>query len=91
MPAHIPTQLGVQLITAAEAAEILHVTPRTIHGWISEGTIPYVELPRGGGSKRSYRIPLQGLLNSLSGNYDLAGEVEALLAQEPAETSNANG
>ena len=65
------TKLGAQLITAKEAAELLNVHVRTIHGWIDKGTIPYIELPSSG-SKPSYRIPLHGLLNSLSGNYDLA-------------------
>lgn len=89
MPSHIPTQLGVQLITAAEAAELLHVHVRTIHAWIGEGTIPYVELPRSSAkSKSSYRIPLQGLLNSLSGNYDLAAEVEALLSPDDPESTH---
>jgi excisionase family DNA binding protein len=74
------TQLGAQLITAPEAAELLNVHVRTVHGWIEKGTIPYVTLPSNGG-KNSYRIPLHGLLSSLSGNYDLAGEVEAFLAQ----------
>ncbi len=81
MPSNTPTKLGAQLITASEAAELLNVHVRTIHGWIEKDTIPYVALPRSG-SKHSYRIPLQGLLSSLSGNYDLAGEVEALLAEE---------
>lgn len=85
MPAHIPTQLGVQLITANQAAELLNVHVRTIHGWIAKGTVPYIELPRESRSKPSYRIPLQGLLNSLSGNYDLAAEMEGLLAQEESD------
>jgi len=80
MPAHNPTQLRVQLITANEAAELLNVHVRTIHGWIAKGTVPFIELPKSGAtSKPSYRIPLQGLLNSLSGNYDLASEMEGLL------------
>jgi excisionase family DNA binding protein len=76
------TTLGAQLLTAREAAELLHVHPRTIHGWIQKGKIPYVELPSSG-SKPSYRIPLHGLLGSLSvsGDYDLAGEVEEMLGE----------
>lgn len=75
------TRLGAQLITAKEAAELLNVTQRTIHSWIENGTIPYITLPSTGG-KPSYRIPLRGLLNSLSGNYDLASELEALLGRD---------
>lgn len=75
------TKLGTQLITAAQAAEMLDVNIRTIHGWIKEGTIPYVALPSRG-RKPSYRIPLHGLLSCLSGNYDLAAEVDALVGPE---------
>ena len=81
------TKLGAQLITAKEAAELLNVHVRTIHGWIDKGTIPYIALPSSG-SKPSYRIPLHGLLNSLSGNYDLASEMEGLLAEEEHETAS---
>jgi excisionase family DNA binding protein len=80
------TQLGAQLITAKEAAELLNVHVRTIHGWIEKETIPYVALPSSG-TKPSYRIPLHGLLNSLSGNYDLADEVEELFGDEAASAS----
>jgi excisionase family DNA binding protein len=73
-------KLGAQLITAKEAAELLHVNTRTIHSWIENDAIPYITLPSSGG-KPSYRIPLHGLLNSLSGTYDLAGEVEQMLEQ----------
>jgi excisionase family DNA binding protein len=69
--------LAPQLIKAQEAADLLNVDIRTIHQWIAKERIPYIELPSGG-AKPSYRIPLQGLLNSLSGNYDLAADVESL-------------
>lgn len=73
------TKLGAQLLTAKEAAELLNVNVRTIHSWIEGDVIPYIALPSSG-TKPSYRIPLHGLLNSLSGTYDLAGDVEELLA-----------
>jgi excisionase family DNA binding protein len=60
----------LQLLSAGEAAELLNVSPRTVHTWIEKGAIPYVELPRTG-PKRTYRIPLDGLLGSLSGSYVL--------------------
>ena len=62
-----------QLLTTGEAATLLQVSSRTILNWIGAETIPYVKLPSNGG-RSEYRIPLQGLLSSLSGNYDLAGE-----------------
>jgi excisionase family DNA binding protein len=67
-------QLRAQLLSASEAAELLNVSVRTIHTWIEKDAIPYVELPRTG-PKRSYRIPLQGLLMSLSGSYDLSEDI----------------
>ena len=70
-------KLRSQLIKAQDAADLLDVDVRTIHKWIKDGRIPYIELPRSG-TRRSFRIPLQGLLNSLSGTYDLAAEVNEL-------------
>jgi excisionase family DNA binding protein len=67
--------LDVQLITVAEAAQLLSVSTRTVHAWIEKEAIPYIRLPSTGG-KPSYRIPLRGLLESLSGTYDLAAEIE---------------
>lgn len=66
-----------QLLTTSEAAELLKVSPRTILNWIKDEKIPYVLLPANG-SRNEYRIPLQGLLSSLSGTYDLAGELREL-------------
>lgn len=77
------TKLGTQLISAAQAAELLDVSPRTVHTWIQKGSIPYIRLP---GIQASYKIPLHGLLSSLSGNYDLAAEVETLLGSQEPET-----
>jgi Helix-turn-helix domain len=77
MSPRVPTKLAPQLIKAQEAADLLNVDIRTIHAWIAKEQIPYIELPSSG-RKPSYRIPLQGLLSSLSGTYDLAAEVEAL-------------
>lgn len=79
MASHIPTKLAPQLLKAQEAADILNVDVRTIHTWIAKQSIPYLELPTNG-TKRSYRIPLQGLLSSLSGTYDLAADIDALYA-----------
>jgi excisionase family DNA binding protein len=74
-------RLRVQLLSAGEAAELLNVSVRTIHTWIEKDAIPYVELPRSG-PKRSYRIPIQGLLGSLSGSYDLTEDLEGPTADE---------
>lgn len=85
MPSNIPTMIGAQLLTVRAAADMLNVTPRTVLGWIEKEAIPFIRLP-GGGDKTSYRIPLHGLVDSLSGTYDLAADVEALLASERKAT-----
>jgi excisionase family DNA binding protein len=66
-----------RLITTSEAAELLRVSPRTVLNWIEREAIPYVALPPAG-NRREYRIPLHGLLNSLSGTYDLASQLDSL-------------
>ncbi len=76
MPSNIPTIVGMQLLTVRQAATMLSVTPRTVHGWIEKESIPFIKLPGSG----DYRIPLHGLVDSLSGNYNLAAEIEQLLA-----------
>lgn len=76
--------LAVQLLRPQEAADLLRVSVRTVQKWIEHDAIPYVQLPSSG-TKPSYRIPLQGLLDSLSGTWDLgagldlAGGLEAVL------------
>lgn len=77
-----------QLLTTTEAADLLKVSSRTILNWIGAETIPYVQLPSNGG-RNEYRIPLQGLLSSLSGNYDLAGELRQLDAAASADGQDA--
>jgi len=62
-----------QLLTVSQAADLLNVSDRTIRRWIEAKKVPYLKLPSGG-----YRIPQVSLLASLSGNYDLAGEIAAL-------------
>jgi hypothetical protein len=49
----------------------------TVRNWIARHAIPYVKLPESG-TRAQYRIPLQGLLSSLGGNYDLASDLEAI-------------
>jgi excisionase family DNA binding protein len=70
-------RISPRLITTKEAGELLNVSPRTILNWIEEGSIPYIELPSRR-SRKEYRIPLQALLQSLRGNYDLASELREL-------------
>jgi excisionase family DNA binding protein len=62
-----------QLLTVAQAAALLSVSDRTIRRWIETEKVPYLKLPGGG-----YRIPQVQLLESLRGNYDLAGELAEL-------------
>lgn len=68
-------RLQVDLLTVSEAAELLRVSVGTIRNWIAAGSIPYVQLPPVG-ERKQYRIPLQGLLGSLDGNYDLRGALQ---------------
>jgi excisionase family DNA binding protein len=69
-------RLSPRLLTTREAAELLRVSQRTILNWIEAETIPYLELPTPG-KRREYRIPLVALLQSLRGNFDIAGELRA--------------
>ena len=62
----------VDLLTVSEAAEMLRVSQGTIRNWIAADSIPYVQLPPVG-HRKQHRIPLDGLLGSLAGNYDLRG------------------
>jgi excisionase family DNA binding protein len=66
-----------RLISVEEAATLLAVSDTTVRNWIKNDAIPYIELP-GGTERKRYRIPLQGLLTSLVGNYDLASDIEYL-------------
>jgi len=66
-----------RLITTKEAAELLHVSSRTVLKWIENEAIPYIELPSSG-ARHEYRIPVLALMQSLRGNYDLASEVRKL-------------
>jgi excisionase family DNA binding protein len=62
-----------KLISTKEAAALLNVTQRTITNWIEAGKVPYLRLPGG-----DYRLPISGLLASLSGTYDLSAELKEL-------------
>lgn len=62
-----------KLISTKEAAALLNVTQRTVTNWIEADKVPYLRLPGG-----EYRLPISGLLASLSGTYDLRAELEAL-------------
>lgn len=58
---------AIRLLSTEEVAELLHVSQRTVQNWTKQDKIPYLKLPGG-----ELRIPLQGLLASISGTYDLA-------------------
>lgn len=62
-----------KLLTTKQAAELLNVSRRTILSWIETEKVPYLKLPGG-----DYRVPLAGLLASLSGTYRLDEEIRAL-------------
>lgn len=70
-------RIGPRFLTTSEAAALLNVSARTIVNWIHAGSIPYIELPSSG-RRKDYRIPRMALLESLSGNYDLAAELQQL-------------
>ena len=64
-----------RLLTVAEACDFLHEKEEVVLGWVQDDKIPYVRLP-----DESLRIPLEGLISSLSSLYDLVGylrEIEA--------------
>lgn len=58
------------LLTTTQVAARLGVSPRTVTNWIRAERVPYVRLPGG-----EYRIPLDGLLDSLGGTHDLRPEL----------------
>ncbi len=62
-----------KLLSTKQAAELLNVSKRTILKWIENDKVPYAKLPGG-----DYRVPLAGLLASLSGTYRLDEEIRAL-------------
>jgi excisionase family DNA binding protein len=79
------TQPIPQLLKVSAVAEMLNVSPRTVLKWIEQERVPYVKLPGG-----EYRLPLQALLSSLGGTYDLAGALrqqdqEVLAREQPNE------
>lgn len=65
------------LLTTRQVAGLLNVSPRTVTNWIRAERVPYVRLPGG-----EYRVPREGLLESLSGTYEVR---EALNARELEE------
>jgi excisionase family DNA binding protein len=71
-PALAPQGAYVDLLTVAEAAALLRVSDAAIRSWIAADSIPFIQLPAVG-QREQYRIPLQGLLASLEGKYDLRG------------------
>jgi len=71
-----PLSLAPHLLTTEQAATLLNVSSKTILNWIGEDRIPYVRLP-GGQERAQYRIPLDGLVASLSGTFDLGAALRA--------------
>ncbi len=65
-----------KLLTTKQTAELLNVSTRTVLNWIDTDKVPYLRLPGG-----DYRIPLSGLLASLSGTYQLDEELRVLDAR----------
>lgn len=81
----LSTSFKPQLIKVADAAALLHVSTSTIHNWIKDKAIPYVELPKPAGQTRvEYRIPLKGLVASLAGNYDMSADLAEMVAAAQA-------
>jgi excisionase family DNA binding protein len=65
-----------RLITVTQAAELLAVDRQTVRNWIDRKLVPYIVLPHEEGGRQEYRIPLQGLLTSLTGTYDLSQDLD---------------
>lgn len=63
--------MAQRLLTTREAAGLLNVSARTVTNWIRRDRVPYVRLPGG-----EYRLPLDPLLDSLAGTYDLRADLE---------------
>ena len=76
--------MAERLLTTRRAAELLNVTPRTVTNWIRADRVPYVRLPGG-----EYRLPLDGLLDSLSGSYDIRIPIENALELERGKRARA--
>lgn len=70
-----PRAAHVDLLTVAQAAALLRVSDAAIRDWIAADRIPYIQL-RPAGRRDQYRIPLQGLLGSLEGTFDLRGALQ---------------
>jgi excisionase family DNA binding protein len=66
-----------RLVSVEEAASLLAVADTTVRNWIKKDAIPYIVLP-GAGTRKQYRIPLQALLTTLAGNYDLVADLRSL-------------
>lgn len=70
------------LLTTKDTAKMLSVSSQTVLNWIEREEIPFVQLPGGGGRKRrEFRIPLRGLLESLSGNYNLGKDLDVVIRE----------
>lgn len=70
-----------KLLSTTQAADLLNVSRRTILNWIEADKVPYLRLPGG-----DYRLPLSGLLSSLSGTYRIDEEIRALDERNAALT-----
>jgi excisionase family DNA binding protein len=66
--------MAERLLTTRQAAELLNVSARTVTNWIRADKVPYVRLPGG-----EYRVPVDGLLGSLTGTYDMRPELESAI------------
>lgn len=64
---------AVQLMSTKEVAALLNVSQRVVEHWAQKDKIPYLRLPGG-----ELRVPLSGLLASLSGTFDLAGAIDQI-------------
>jgi len=76
MDSDIFTGYAPQVIEDREAAKLLDVSMRTLHGWIQRGLIPSIEVPSRTRTP-SYQIPVQGLIDAMSSTRDLAGNLES--------------
>jgi excisionase family DNA binding protein len=69
-----------KLLTPAEAAKILHVSPITIRYWAKEGLLPFFSTP--GGHRRFNREDVINLLNSHSAKKELGVGFKVLIIDD---------
>jgi hypothetical protein len=72
-------KLRPQLVDPEDIAEFVAVDREQVYRWIAEDRIPFVDLQDG-----EYKIPLHGFQGAMSQLFDMEGDMEKLLGDEPS-------